>query len=408
MGSIGPDSQIQRLRLKVSSPILGLPLSREQTTLLLEHKLYPLLPYPLPLVRRIQSHLRQSSPSAQVWVAFVEASKPDSVASEEDALKTSTAWLEQPLTGPPSDTPPFIAAYIDLASAGQTQCWLFASWEIPEDHGLPFPDHLTPSPPANPVVQPASPGDASPTHRLLMRTLFNHIFTNLVPLRPDTPPEDWLWLRDNKKWLSLPFSRTKVLFGTVHSSLIPYFSTAGETRRDGMYRKYLFPPSTSEELANQESEQQIHHDYILGALRDEELQAVLDASPVPRTLGTLKGMVSVGAYSSGDTSKRNCVAWGFLSKDGSISSMLVGESHRGKGLAVLIARELLRQQATTFRTDTTKHGEKWWGHADVDETNGPSRKVMEKLGGKIWWGIQWVEIDVAVILEELDRNIQFD
>jgi RimJ/RimL family protein N-acetyltransferase len=175
-----------------------------------------------------------------------------------------------------------------------------------------------------------------------------------------------------------------------------------------MYRKFLFPPSTSDELADQESKQQVHKDYILGALRDEELQAVLDASPIPRTFNTLKGMVSVGAYRSDDTSKHSCFAWGFLSKDGSISSLFVEESHRGQGLAVLIARELLRQQASTYGGATTRFGGKWWGHADVDERNEPSRRVMEKLGGKIWWGIQWVEIDVPIILEELDRAASLD
>jgi GNAT superfamily N-acetyltransferase len=154
--------------------------------------------------------------------------------------------------------------------------------------------------------------------------------------------------------------------------------------------------------------------YELRSMRDGDLKTVLDRSPIPRTLTTLREMVSVGLYvGAGEGQGVECIGWGFLSKDGSISSLHVEPEHRGRGLAVVLARRLLGMQREMFTDATVTNDDggrevaeeddegPWWGAADVEENNTPSRRVMEKLGGQVWWGVQWVEIDVLVVLEGL-------
>lgn len=141
------------------------------------------------------------------------------------------------------------------------------------------------------------------------------------------------------------------------------------------------------------------------------MHTVLTRSPIPRTLSTLRALPSIGIYTTSAAAGGNteCVGWGFLSKDGSISSLHVEPAHRGKGLAVRATRALLDRQAETFARKgepagdeaDAKDGRAWWGAADVEESNTASRRVMQKLGGVPWWGVQWVEIDVAVVLEGL-------
>lgn len=214
----------------------------------------------------------------------------------------------------------------------------------------------------------------------------------------------------------------------MHSSLIPFFSLPGKTRIDGRYQKLLIPPTPANSSTNT-----IPEGYALTTpLHDADLHTVLNRSPIPRTLSTLRALPSVGLYLSApanDTNGTNttgeCVGWGFLSKDGSISSLHVEPPHRGQGLATGVAHALLSRQAATFSTarqqgdlqgsngtagvnkghqeEQEKEAEGWWGVVDVEESNAPSQRVMAKLGARVWWGVQWCEINIPVVLKGLEE-----
>ncbi|ETN43591.1 uncharacterized protein HMPREF1541_02750 [Cyphellophora europaea CBS 101466] len=407
-----------------SSTVISVPLTEPQIHLLVKNKLIPLLPYPLVVVRRIQWELRHPSPAAQVYLALYALTSFDvtPTTSRTELQSQLTSWLSEPATSPPPPTAPFLVSYLNLLPAGQTQSWVFSTSEIPPSHAPPFASFANalevltgdtvplvasyPPPPSDPITYPPTQPATAPIP--LLRHLFTHILTHLIPQRPAEPPADWLWLRDNKKYLSQPYSTRKVLFGSIHSSLIPWFSLPSTTRRDGQYVKLLMPPGAWDPAANASRVAPrvdfsgAPFGYELGTLVDAELQTVLDRSPIPRTLGTLREMPNVGLYTS--TGPRECVGWGFLSKDGSLSSLHVEEAHRKKGLATCLGRELLALQAQHFSVKGVEDAYgAWWGMADVEENNVSSRRVMEKLGAEVWWGIQWVEIDVGIVLGGLEK-----
>ncbi|KPI43496.1 uncharacterized protein AB675_6949 [Cyphellophora attinorum] len=384
-------------------------LDHSQKLQLLHNKLNPLLPYTITLSRWIQFHHRKPSPTSQTFIALTNT---------DDSSSRITDWLSQPSHSPsPPAAEPWLAAHIDLAPAGQTQVIVFASWEIPFDQRTPFTN-----PPPSPITSPPTPFIPSPTHAALLHALLTHLADRLIPQRPTSPPEDWIWLRDNKKYLSQPYSPNKVLFGSVHSVLVPYFEANGVARRDGMYVKVVMPPQIGSAVDGEGY--RLPDGYSFGTLTTSELQTVLDRSPIPRTLTTLKAITNLGIYyhdpSVNDNTSSECIAWAFLGKDGSLSSMHVEPAHRGKGLATLLGRALLPKIEQTFRLSTSDpvsertvaddrervESTQWYGHADVDTANTSSRRVMEKLGGRVWWGVQWIEIDVPVILKALQQHVE--
>ncbi|KAK5203563.1 hypothetical protein LTR41_010696 [Exophiala xenobiotica] len=459
----------------------------------LQQKLDDLLPYSLPVTRRIEYHLSHPiSPTARIFVAAADVAgstdgdgdghgeKTDvlydngenDAQSDQPLPSTQSShhpndddehWLESWLltttttttTTTSSSSPsseasnnyrPWLAAHIDLLNSGQTQVWLFASWEAPSPSPSPSlsrsnnntdtdtdtdTDHLTTG------GGSASRGDVS-VHKSLMHELFTYIYTVLVPAMPLEPSDEWLQLKRTGKTLTTPYSRNKVLFGTVGEKLWHLFPQEARARTDLGYLKYVFSPEEKEDEANptaaaaaatttdnNENKNMslllpLPPGYKFGEMRPSDLQTVLDRSTIPRTLSTLRQYVSVGIFSSSDDdynhtnpnpNPRGPVAWGFLGKDASISSLHTEPAHRGKGLAVCLARELLHRQrqrqtraASPFPEDTStpKGGTGMemgcWAHADVSQDNIPSRRVMEKLGGKPMWMVMWTELDLEKVM----------
>ncbi|KAK7884980.1 hypothetical protein LTR67_010838 [Exophiala xenobiotica] len=466
----------------------------------LQQKLDDLLPYSLPVTRRIEYHLSHPvSPTARIFVAAA-ADVAGSTDGDGDGEKTDVlydngendaqsdqplpstqsshhpddddehwteSWLLNTTTTPSSSSSspsseasntsnrPWLAAHIDLLNSGQTQVWLFASWEAPYPFPSPSPspslsrnnddtdtdtdtdtDHLTTG-----GGSTFFRGDVS-VHKSLMHELFTYIYTVLVPAMPLEPSDEWLQLQRTGKTLTTPYSRNKVLFGTVGERLWHLFPQEARARTDPGYLKYVFSPEEKEDEANppaaaattttdnNENKNMslllpLPPGYKFGEMRPSDLQTVLDRSTIPRTLSTLRQYVSVGIFSSSSSSDdddandtndtnpnpRGPVAWGFLGKDASISSLHTEPAHRGKGLAVCLARELLHRQrqrqtraASPFPEDTStpKGGTGMemgcWAHADVSQDNIPSRRVMEKLGGKPMWMVMWTELDLEKVM----------
>jgi ribosomal protein S18 acetylase RimI-like enzyme len=453
----------------------------------LQQKLDDLLPYSLPVTRRIEYHLSHPiSPTARIFVAAAAdvavAGSTDGDGhghghgektdvpydnGEDDAQSDRPLHLPLPLpstwtrsghhpddddehwldswlltTTTSSSSPsseasnhrPWLAAHIDLLNSGQTQVWLFASWEAPSpslscnnDDTDTDTDHLTTG------GGSAFRGDVS-VHKNLMHELFTYIYTVLVPAMPLEPSDEWLQLKRTGKTLTTPYSRNKVLFGTVGEKLWHLFPQEARARTDPGYLKYVFSPEEEEDEGKSGATTADNNNtnntslllllppgYKFGEMRPSDLQTVLDRSTIPRTLSTLRQYVSVGIFSSSSSSDANDanpnirgpVAWGFLGKDASISSLHTEPAHRGKGLAVCLACELLHRQrqrqrqsraASPFPEDTStlKRGTGMemgcWAHADVSQDNIPSRRVMEKLGGKPMWMVMWTELDLEKVM----------
>jgi len=327
------------------------------------------LPYSIPLLRRIQfDQRRPKSTTARVYLV---AAAPG--AAEETTINDETGWIDSWFHGDLGASPvapPWLAAHLDLSSSGQTQAWLYGSWEI----------SFTTSP------KPSAEKPLDTVYQSLTHHLFEYIYQKLVPEMPSEPGPQWLELKRTGKYLSVPYSRTKVLFGTISEALWPYFADSAITRTARPYLKYIFP-------SEKEGQATLPPHYRLSELREADLQMVCDRSPIPRTAQTLGECVSVGLLYDGQATP---VGWGFLGKDASISSLHTEPEHRGNGLAVLLTQELLRRQGASVEDGEQRTTS--WGHADVLESNTSSRRVMEKLGAQVMWRVAWIEIDLEKIL----------
>ena len=389
-------------------------LKAEQTAQLLA-KLESHLPYSIPLLRRIQFHLHHLiSSTARIFVAAV-VGRTRGEPGDDVAANGNPDILETWLSEKQSHKHPWIAAHIDLANAGQTAVWAYSSWESDLNH--PFPSSLT-----DPMEAVAlTHAEPEPTQKALMRALFSYISTELIPLASTTPSEEWLSLERTGKYLSKPFSRDKVLFGTVSEKLWGVLPRNARTRTDDGYWKYIFEIESgahreSSSRNGSVSASSLPEGYSFGVMKDENLQTVLDRSPIPRTLGTLRQYVSVGLFHDSSPAP---IGWGFLGKDASLSSLHTEPEHRGKGLAVTLGAELLRRQhvatslAGTHSTDgkdsrrvngqagddgMMEEERFTWAHADVSKNNTASIRVMEKLGGKPIWMVMWTEVDMQEAL----------
>ena len=163
------------------------------------------------------------------------------------------------------------------------------------------------------------------------------------------------------------------------------------TRGDANYDKWVFGPDV---VARLNEEVELPERYTFGELGEHQLATVLERSVIPRTMQTMRELGSVGIFWKGEA-----VGWGFVSKDGSLSSLHTEVEHRGRGLAMGVARELMRRSKGWFDVgkDEVVEGERGagWVHSDVSEDNMSSWRVMEKLGGRKMWRLSWIEMDLS-------------
>lgn len=275
----------------------------------------------------------------------------------------------------------WLAAYIDLTNSGQTQVWTFASWEAE------FSASADPSS----AVQKSH---EYPIFAGLFNALFSHIRKEHVPKLGHDPPEQWQRLKDSGKIVSLPFSRSKVLFGTLaecHWSFLENYGSKGAegvSRADRGYLKHVFASEVSS-LGSVTPPDALY----FAPMEEQHLQTILDRTNIPRTIETVRQLHRVGLFNE----DKIPIAWGMLSKDGSISSLHTEPEYRGKGLAEVVSRRLFADQLDIFTddrgpatVDTIVHC-----HADVSATNHASTRVMEKLGGKVMWKVAWIELEVG-------------
>ncbi|KAK5099851.1 hypothetical protein LTS08_005566 [Lithohypha guttulata] len=328
--------------------------------------LVPHLPWSLPLLERCQFHRKhkQSAPNAEIWFA----------ATSEAQSHSESTW---------------IATYIDLTNSGETQIWIFALWESE------FSTRANPR-----LAIQESP--KFPIYQQLIEALFRHLKQNHIPNLSHNPPPQWLRLKAEGKIVSEPFSRSKVLFGTIAECNWPFLDeyerkdpNSAISRADRSYLKYIVS-SKPDSLPPRNIPETLH----FAPMQDRHLQTIVDRTNIPRTLETLKQLPNVGIFDRANTP----VAWGLLDKDGSLSSLHTEPEYRRRGLAALVARRLIAAQTSLFdeaprnhetSKDTTILPQTIYSHADVSDKNVASQKVMENVGGKAMWRTAWIEIDIG-------------
>lgn len=344
----------------------------EDLTIFLDHVLKPHLPHSLPLYRRCEYEITKSTRATGSEVWFVAAAdRAPSDAHTRGSIQVTDLPLDKP----------WLAAYISLRNSGQTQVWTFASWEAT----LSRPNVADP-------IDAMQSSEYCPVYQHLFFTLFRHLRTNHIPKLSHTPPAQWQRIKDEGKIVSLPFKRSKVLFGTLAECHWPFFdeysseSERAVSRTDKGYLKYILR-STKASLSPVDPPPNLH----FAPMKDSHLQTILDRSIIPRTIETLREIHVVGLFDDHAT----CVAWGMLGKDGSIGSLHTEPEYRRKGLAEAVCRRLLADQIQFFAEDSAPAEHTVYSHADVSASNLPSRKTMEKLGCKVMWTVAWIEVDLG-------------
>jgi GNAT superfamily N-acetyltransferase len=99
------------------------------------------------------------------------------------------------------------------------------------------------------------------------------------------------------------------------------------------------------------------------------------------------------------------IAWAFLGVDGAVATLHVEPEHRGRGLALSLSKEVMRRgmeaegvfgAKNVGLVDCEMRGfVEDWVHAEVAGYNKASRRVMEKIGGKVLTTVLWTVIEVT-------------
>jgi hypothetical protein len=367
------------------------------------------LPYSIPLLRSTQYAVAHAGVMSQTY--FLATANLPSQGSDVDA--------------------PWLAAYVNLFRGRETQVWIYSSLEAEtgpgsaEDHHDAKADHV------------ASFSRISSEKKELARAQFVSLLvfikqrilpeylafvasvndehlpseavveTDAVPKIPKHPPQ-------------------AILIGTLHTGVLSLLSTStaidpyvNMTPVPGVkvhrydlppYVKYLFHPSI---FQRETVEHHLPPGYRYAdrkgrrGLLPHQADLVISRTMIPRARESLLSMSSVVIYSEEETqggADEIPIAWGFLGPDGSLLTLHVEPAHRGQGLAVNLSKEVMR----TAMTASTEDGRRIYGsagdgrddanaytHTDVAMTNTASRRVMEKIGGKLAWTVTWTVVEVV-------------
>lgn len=341
------------------------------------------LPSSAPLLRRIQYDIAHPRDTAYYLASANLASPPP---GKDD-----------------NGNRPWIAAYVDLFAARETQVWIYSSLEAEVDSdGRQTDDISTFSniPPERRAVAQRQIWDLLQYINRELMPAFEAHYHKTLAATTTTPAHKVL----------PPHKPPAMLLGTLHTGLMQLLTSndsyTNATFRPGLkvrrydvtpYVKYIFEPSIFQTAAGKEHVLPQCYRYGEQGLLPQHVELVRSRTHIPREPQTLLSMPSVVVYhDSEETQKENGsspVAWGFLGLDGSLATLHVEPEHRGKGLAVLLSREIMRRGMASSKYGTP--GPLAYTHADVALGNTASRRVMEKVGGQEWrWSITWAVVEI--------------
>lgn len=187
------------------------------------------------------------------------------------------------------------------------------------------------------------------------------------------------------------------------------------------FTRAVFSPSvagqTATEMENPLPAGYRYHDRRgrVGVL-SSQLDLVQSRTHIPRPRRQLQSLPSVAVYCDAQSSGANSagedsdeqdempIAWAFLGVDGAVATLHVEPEHRGRGLALSLSKEVMRRGMATEGVFGAKKvdlvdGEmrgfvEDWVHAEVAGYNNASRRVMEKIGGKVLTTVLWTVIEL--------------
>lgn len=142
-------------------------------------------------------------------------------------------------------------------------------------------------------------------------------------------------------------------------------------------------------------------DFEYGKVNPKDFELVKSRTQIPRQDRTLRKLPSVAIYPT-DTSSTTLqpIAWGFLGLDASLTTLHVESAYRGHGLAKSLSLKLFSEEMETYyRHDPTATGDNTpievrYAHADVATDNKASQGVCESLGGKCYFEVFWIRVDL--------------
>jgi ribosomal protein S18 acetylase RimI-like enzyme len=138
-----------------------------------------------------------------------------------------------------------------------------------------------------------------------------------------------------------------------------------------------------------------------GKVDPKDFALVKSRTQIPRQDRTLCKLPSVAIYPTNTSSaERGPVAWGFLGLDASLTTLHVEPAHRGLGLAKSLSLRLFSEDMDIYcqhnptSTEKETHVGERYAHADVAIDNKASQGVCESLGGKWYFEVFWIRVDL--------------
>ncbi|EEQ32115.1 hypothetical protein McanMca71_005495 [Microsporum canis] len=380
------------------------------------------------LVALLQRHLPHSGPVLRVIQSFgilprsaeacVLATLPPDAESDTEAENGGRG-----ASSVPED--PWMVAYVDVFRYPETQIWIYSSLEA---------DGMNET--VGDVIKTTLTADEETQRQACeqLRSLLAYVRTKLVPSLLSTPgatEKNIVRSQTNgiKKVPVVP--PTGLLMGTVNDGLSVLFNQLGyrdehdpfssghkkpffHVNRVDLCVKFMFDRSHYDSGDNKPTPGYRFHDRKgRHGIQDHQFSLVLSRTHIQRTRASFPASVALycstaedaaakppGETSSGDKEGANSeempVGWAFFTYDGSMIVLHVEPEYRGRGLASLLSREIMRRgmghdaiHALQLEGDVEGR-ERGWVFADVSIDNTASQRVMQKLGGRPGWAMRWI------------------
>lgn len=242
--------------------------------------------------------------------------------------------------------------------------------------------------------------------------LFNPLVTKATPLSP--AEEDVItdhaetllhFLRDTQipESSGWPFSST-LKFASVHESMALPLTAIAKKRNAVIYYESLWGHwmiRLSDFVASPHNENKggggaQPSGWTIARVPEDKLEIVIANSSIKRQKTTLMAIPSVCLLDE----RGEMAAWAFIGLDGSLCTLHVLEDYRGRGLAKLVARELLERYRKGEYFGTLGLGGEnasGWVHAEVGEGNVGSEGVMKSLGATKKWRTGYFGLDIDML-----------
>ncbi|KAK5001002.1 hypothetical protein LTR66_000207 [Elasticomyces elasticus] len=326
------------------------------------------LPTALPLYRRLQyRHF-----SSQSYLLVSSTSNPSNGIAAEGVLQNARA-----------------IAFVDRDQRPETEVWMFGVWEArAEDEVLS--EHWM--------------DDAADHVKALLKKI-RDIGLPTTDGHSSTVVGARSCAGKNDQYNTYVKYANVVLCGTVHERTKDVMIREGLMAQQdgGIYgrvlgnRKYLFDLRTLGPASRP-----LPPNLRFAPMRPEYYNLVRSRTPIPRTDRTLSRLPSTAIYPISTVHPHGTpsappapVAWAFLGLDASLTTLHVEPEYRGRGLAKLVTLKLFSDEMDAFGGEEGAVSQgKRWAHADVQEGNVASYRVMESVGARWSWETYWLKVDV--------------